>query len=118
MWVIIQSGYRNNDGTTCGASPADPDRKLVAVCRTETALDRWLGRLERWAAEVAGPDGRAAPTPTYERASVNGLADLDPRRFVGREYFDDRGLARSLRRMTKDVRLSHAALRRELRRRG
>ena len=44
MWVIMQTGYRKNDGSTCGygTSPADPTRKLVAVCRNEVAVDREL----------------------------------------------------------------------------
>jgi hypothetical protein len=120
MWAIIQNGDRKKDRSTNGAgtSPDAPSRKLVAVCRTEKSADRWLGRLKQWAAEGAGPDGRAAPIPTYEVASVEGLADLDPTQFVGRDYFDGRGFARSLRKMTRAVRASHAALRRELRRRG
>jgi hypothetical protein len=120
MWAIIQNGYRTKDGATYGSGtpPLDTPRRLVAVCRTETGVNRWLGRLEQWAAEGAEPDNRAATLPSYEVASVAGLADLDPSQFVGRTYFDTRGRARSLRRMVRDVRTSHAALRRELRRRG
>ncbi len=120
MWAIIQNGYRTNDGSTqsYGSSAADPTRKLVAVCRTETAVDRWLGRLRQWAAEGAGPDESASLIPTYEVASVDGLSDLDVGRFVGQDYLGSRGFARSLRKMTRDVRASHAALRRQLRRRA
>ena len=120
MWAIIQNGYRTSGGSVqgVGTSPGAPSRKLVAVCRSEKSACRWLGRLEQWAVEGAGPGGRAAPIPTYQVASVEGLADLDPSQFVGRDYFDGRGFARSLRKMTRDVRASHAALRRELRRRG
>src|SRR5262249_21067116 len=99
-------------------SPAAPIRKLVAVCWTEMAVDRWLGRLRQWAAERAAPDNPASLIPTYEVASVDGLADLDVSRFVGQEYLGARAFEQSLRKMTPDARLSQAAVRRELRRRG
>ena len=120
MWVIMQTGYRKNDGSTLGygTSPVGPTRKLVAVFRNEMAVDRWLDRLDKWATESAKPDDQNTLIPTYEVMSVDRLVDLDPGQCVGKQFFSDHGQAASLRRMVRNVRESHATLRREMRRRG
>ena len=90
----------------------------MAVCRNEVAVDRWIDRLGQWATEGARPDDHAALIPTYEVISVDRLVDLDPGQCVGKEFFRDHGEAASLRRMVRNVRESHATLRREMRRRA
>jgi hypothetical protein len=119
MWVIIQTGYRTNDGSAYGygTSHVGPTRKLTAVCRTEAGARKWVRRLERWASDGAGPAGHAAMTPTYEAMQVDGLADLEPAACVGPEYYAAHGREASLRAIILSVRESHAALRRESRRR-
>lgn len=119
MWVIMQTGYRKKDGSAYGygTSHVGPTRKLTAVCRTEAGVKKWMGRLERWAAEGAGQSYHAALIPTYEAMEVDGLAGLEPALYVGPEYYGDRGRKASLRTIVLGVRESHAALRWECRRR-
>jgi hypothetical protein len=120
MWVIVQDGNRTSGGSTYSfdTSAVDATRKMVAVCRTEAAAGRWLGRLEQWATEGAPADGHATTVPTYLVLNVDGLADLDPGQYVGPEYYSAHGRKESLRRMVRIVRQSHAALKVERRRRG
>ena len=118
MWVIVQTGYRKNDGSAYGygTTHAGPTRKLTAVCRTEAGVRRWLRRLERWASEGVGQSYHAALMPTYEAMKVAGLAGLEPASFVGPAYFGDHGWEAALRAIALGVRESHAALRWESRR--
>jgi hypothetical protein len=120
MWVIVQTGYRKDDGSAYGygTAHAGPTRKLTAGCRTEAGARRWLRRLERWASEGVGRSYHAALVPTYEAMTVAGLAGLEPASFVGPAYYGDHGREAALRAIVLGVRESHTALRRLLRRRG
>jgi hypothetical protein len=119
MWVIMQTGYRTTDGSAYGfgTSHVGPSRKLTAVCRTEAGANKWLRRLDLWAADRAARSDPIALIPTYETLKVNGLASLEPALFVGPEYYGDHGREASLRQIVLDVRESHTAMRRESRRR-
>ena len=119
LWVIAQTGYRARDGSAYGygTSSIGPTRKLMAVCRSEAGVDKWLGRLNRWAAE----DGDLSKLiPTYETMHVTGvmaLAGPEPALCVGPEYYGTHGPEASLRAIVLSVRESHTALRREVQRR-
>ena len=119
MWVIMQTGYRTNDGSAYGYGTwhTGPTRKLTAVCRTAAGVKKWMRRLERWASEDIRHSYHSAMIPIYEAMEVDGLADLEPALCVGPKYYGDHGREASLRTIVLSVRESHAALRGEARRR-